>query len=492
MVMCLHKVLRAHTTWPINKKAYAGSLPLCNQCKFHHNGPCTIKCGNCKKVGHITQNCKTPAAARNQRTRTCYECGSLRHYKSECPIVKFQNRVDMIHGKVMASKPKTMQDAIEFATELMDKKINTLVECQVENKTPKNSQNQQQPNKRQNTGKAYTLGHREKKHYGGSKPLCSKCNYHHDGPCAPKCHECNRVGHLARDCRSSTNANTTNNQRGTGASQKAICYEYGNQGHYKRDCPERKNQNHENQIGELGNFNAIVGMDWLVKYHAVIVYAKKIVRIPWGSKTLIDTGDKLKKKRLEDVPIIQDFPKVFPKDLSGLPSTRKVEFQIDLVPGAAPVARAPYRLEPAEMKELSKQLLAIRLSPALSTGRRYSENGIQDSIWSLRVPSYAIWFDERINDIHGSHEPCIPKVQFLSHVIDSKVIHVDPAKIQSIKDWASPKTPTKIRQFLGLARYYRRFIEGFSKITKPMTKLTQKKVKLVWGDKQEAALQLLK
>ncbi|GJU43548.1 putative reverse transcriptase domain-containing protein, partial [Tanacetum coccineum] len=86
----------------------------------------------------------------------------------------------------------------------------------------------------------------------------------------------------------------------------------------------------------------------------------------------------------------------------------------------------------------------------------------------------------------------IPKVQFPGHVIDSKGIHVDPAKIESIKDWASPKSPTKIRQFLGLARYYRRFIEGFSKISKLMTKLTQKKVKFVWGDKQEAAFQLLK
>ncbi|GKF90896.1 putative reverse transcriptase domain-containing protein, partial [Tanacetum coccineum] len=71
-------------------------------------------------------------------------------------------------------------------------------------------------------------------------------------------------------------------------------------------------------------------------------------------------------------------------------------------------------------------------------------------------------------------------------------IHVDPTKIKSIKDWASPKSPTEIRQFLGLAGYYRRFIEGFSKIAKPMTKLTQKKVKFVWGDKQEAAFQLLK
>ncbi|GKA90522.1 putative reverse transcriptase domain-containing protein [Tanacetum coccineum] len=103
---------------------------------------------------------------------------------------------DMIHESVVASKPKIMQEAIEIATELMDKKIHTFAE-------------------------------REKKPYGGSKPLCSKCNYHHDVPCAPKCHKCNRVGHLARDCRSPANANMGNNQRGTGASQKPTCYECG-------------------------------------------------------------------------------------------------------------------------------------------------------------------------------------------------------------------------------------------------------------------------
>ncbi|GJS60105.1 reverse transcriptase domain-containing protein [Tanacetum coccineum] len=86
----------------------------------------------------------------------------------------------------------------------------------------------------------------------------------------------------------------------------------------------------------------------------------------------------------------------------------------------------------------------------------------------------------------------LSKVQFLGHVIDSEGIHVDPAKIESIKDWASPKTPTEIRQFLGLAGYYRRFIEGFSKIAKPMTKLTQKNVKFDWSEKAEAAFQLLK
>ncbi|GKF81684.1 reverse transcriptase domain-containing protein [Tanacetum coccineum] len=143
----------------------------------------------------------------------------------------------MIHGRVMKFKPKTRQDAIEITIELMDKKISTLAERQAENKTSKNNQNQQQPNKRQNTGRAYTAGHGEKKHYDRSKLFCSKCNYHHDGPCAPKCHKFNRVGHLARDYRSSINANTTNNQRGTGASQKATCYECGNQGHYMSDCP---------------------------------------------------------------------------------------------------------------------------------------------------------------------------------------------------------------------------------------------------------------
>ncbi|GJR21640.1 putative reverse transcriptase domain-containing protein [Tanacetum coccineum] len=91
-------------------------------------------------------------------------------------------------------------------------------------------------------------------------------------------------------------------------------------------------------------------------YHAMIAYAEKIVRIPWGNETLIEAKDKSKEKRLEDVPIVRDFPEVFPEDLSGLPPTRQVEFQIDLMPSAAPLAQAPYRLAPSEMKELSEQL----------------------------------------------------------------------------------------------------------------------------------------
>ncbi|GKE00627.1 putative reverse transcriptase domain-containing protein [Tanacetum coccineum] len=123
---------------------------------------------------------------------------------------------NMIYGSVVASKPKTMQDAVEIATKLMDKKIRTFTERQTESKrkfddTSRNTQNQQQQNKRQNTGRAYATGTVENKQYGGSKPLCAKCNYHHDGPCATKCHKCNKVGRFAHDCGSTVNANNVNN-----------------------------------------------------------------------------------------------------------------------------------------------------------------------------------------------------------------------------------------------------------------------------------------
>ncbi|GKD73927.1 hypothetical protein Tco_1332209 [Tanacetum coccineum] len=147
---------------------------------------------------------------------------------------------------------------------------------------------------------------------------------------------------------------------------------------------------------ELGSLNVIIGMDWLAKYQVVIVCVKKIIRIPWGNETLNvrgdgsdcenetrlnivsctkmqkymlkgclvflahvttkETEDKLEKKRLEDIPIVRNFLEVFPEDLPSLPLAQQVEFQIDLIPGAAPVARAPYQLAPSEMKELSDQL----------------------------------------------------------------------------------------------------------------------------------------
>ncbi|GJR40583.1 putative reverse transcriptase domain-containing protein [Tanacetum coccineum] len=139
---------------------------------------------------------------------------------------------DMIHGNIVALKPKTMQEAIEMATELMDKRVNTIAERQAEKKrkfenTSRNNQNQQQQqNKRQNTGRAYTAGSGDKKPYGGSRPLRSKCKYHHKGPCAPKCYKCNKFGHIAR------------------------CL-----GHFKKECPRMKN-NKGNRGNQAGNDRA--------------------------------------------------------------------------------------------------------------------------------------------------------------------------------------------------------------------------------------------
>ncbi|GJT00486.1 putative reverse transcriptase domain-containing protein [Tanacetum coccineum] len=361
-------------------------------------------------------------------------------------------------------------------------------------------------------------------------------------------------------------------------------------------------QNHQFKIDllpiELGSFDVIVGMDWMAEHRAEVVCYKKYIRVPYGNDMLIVQGERSKvknesrlevissiktqkyidqgcqvfliqmmkeeeteisKRRIEDVPVVRDFPEVFPEDLPGLPPTRQVEFHIELIPGAAPVARAPYRLAPAEMKELAEQLKElsdkgfIRLSSSLWGAPilflRVREEDIPKTAFRTLYRHYefqvmpfgltnapAVFMDLMnrvckpyldkfvilfIDDIliyscnekeHGEHlktilgllkkeelyakfskcEFWINTVKFLGHVIDSSGIHVDPAKIEAVKNWASPTTPSEIRQFLGLAGYYRRFIKGFSKIAKPMTELTQKNQKFDWGEEQEEAFQLLK
>ncbi|GJX53743.1 putative reverse transcriptase domain-containing protein, partial [Tanacetum coccineum] len=212
----------------------------------------------------------------------------------------------------------------------------------------------------------------------------------------------------------------------------------------------------------------------------------------------------------------------------------------------APVARAPYRLAPSEMKELAEQLQELSekgfIRPSSSPWgapvlfvkkkdgsfsmcidycelNRVREEDIPKTAFRTRYGHYEFHVmpfgltnapankeehEEHLKlilellkkeELYVKISMCkfwIPKVQFLRHVIDSKGIHVDPTKIESIKDWASPKSPTEIRQFLGLAGYYNRFIEGFSKIAKSTTKLAQKNVKFDWGEKEEAAFQLIK
>ncbi|GKE43109.1 reverse transcriptase domain-containing protein, partial [Tanacetum coccineum] len=160
---------------------------------------------------------------------------------------------DMIWGNVMSYRPQTMEEVIEFANDQMNQKLITLTERQAEQKrkleyNAGNNQGYQQQNKRQNTGRAYTAGPGEKREYTGSFPLCTNCNYHHKGPCAPRCNKSKKIGHLARDCRSS-GSNGNNNNRGNSKTTQNVgtYYECGVQGHFKRDCPKLKNKNYGNQ-----------------------------------------------------------------------------------------------------------------------------------------------------------------------------------------------------------------------------------------------------
>ncbi|GJZ71775.1 putative reverse transcriptase domain-containing protein [Tanacetum coccineum] len=279
------------------------------------------------------------------------------------------------------------EDAIEFAIELMDQKIRSLADHQDENKrklddTSRNNQNQQQPFERHNMERAYTVGPREKEVYG--------------------------------DCRSQLAA--ANNQRAPRANQRAVtCFEGGSQGHFKRDCPKLKNNNRETKLGmefyvtafssqinivstaldhdydvkladrkiirvntiiwgctlnflnhpfnidlmpvELGSFDVIIGMDWLVKYHAVIVCDEKVIHIPFGDEILIVRGDRSNNEHGSWLNIISSTKtQNISRGLAGYSTNSTGGIKIDLVPCAALVACAPYRLAPSEMKELSDQL----------------------------------------------------------------------------------------------------------------------------------------
>nr|GEW30168.1 hypothetical protein [Tanacetum cinerariifolium] len=478
-------------------------------------------------------------------------------------IDKYISRLpDYICGSVKASKPKTLDETIELANDLMDQKLRTYAERQTnntrnaDNSLRNNHGHQQQPLKRQNVAKVYIMGMGEKKPYSGNLPKCTKCHFHHNGLCTQKCHKCNKVGHFARDCRSSGNANVANAQRNNGANPKGNGYfKCRALGHFKRDCPKLKNKDGGNKfyidciislidivptpLGnsydveladdlipvELGSFDVIIGMDWLRRCHVVIVCDENLVQVLYGNETLIFCGnessngresrltviscskaqeymtkgcqiflaqisakkeeDKSEGKQLKDVPVVRDFPEVFPEDLPGLPPARPIEFQIDLIPGAAPVARAPYRLAPFKMKELSEQ------------SQELSDKGFirpSSSPWGAPVlfvkkkdRPFRMCIDYReLNKLTVNNRYPLPRIEDLFDQLQGST------KIESIKDWASPKIPTKIRQFLGLAGYYRRFIEGFSKIAKSMMKLTQKGIKFDWGQKEENAFQLIK
>nr|GFC21721.1 hypothetical protein [Tanacetum cinerariifolium] len=180
-------------------------------------------------------------------------------------VDKYISRLpDNIYENVMSAKPKTLDETIELANDLMDQKLHTYAERQNESKrkvndSPRN--NQQQPHKKQNVARAYTAGPGEKKVYTGDIPLCTKCNYHHTGQCAPKCGKCKRYGHTIIDCQVNTNNNKNNNNNNKNQKARA-CYECGNIGHFKKNCPKLKKRGNGSGNGVAqGRVYALGGRD---------------------------------------------------------------------------------------------------------------------------------------------------------------------------------------------------------------------------------------
>ncbi|GJQ97065.1 putative reverse transcriptase domain-containing protein [Tanacetum coccineum] len=217
--------------------------------------------------------------------------------------------------------------------------------------------------------------------------------------------------------------------------------------------------------------------DWLAYHRALIDCYEKIVRIPLPNGKILEVqGERPEKdlrslacikadeKKLDDIRVVRDFPEVFPDDLLGLPLEREIEFRIDLIPGASPVVRSPYRLAPSEMLELSNQLKELQekgfIRPSHSPWGAPSEEEHEAHLKTI----LDLLKKEKLYAKFSKCEFWLQEVQFLGHVVNRD----------------------------GLAGYYRRFIENFSKIAKPLTLLTQKNKTYVWGNEQDEAFRILK
>ncbi|GJW65366.1 putative reverse transcriptase domain-containing protein [Tanacetum coccineum] len=517
---------RAMTTAPTNGKVSSRSLPVCKRCFTCHVGQCTIKWHKCGKVGYKARYCKEKSVATGANAQpipTCYDCGEQGHTRNRCPRKVKQEETGEVRGRAYAIKDVEPQGPnMVSGTFLLNNCYASVLF---------------------DLGSDRSFVDTRFSSMLNIKPVKIRASYEVE---------------LADGRVVSTNTVLK------GCTLNLV--------------------NHIFEIDlmpiELGTFDVIIDMDWLVKHDVIIVCGEKVVRIPYENKMLIVESDKgvsrlkviscikagkyvkrgchlfwahvtkkkSKEKRLEDVPIIHDFPEVFPEDLPGLPPPRQVEFRIDLVLGLhllhvhPPVLFVKKKDGSFRMcidyHELNKLTVKNHyplpriddLFDQLQGSSVYSKTDLRSGYHQLCIKEEDIpitafrtryghfefqvmpfgltnapdvfmdmmnrvcktYFDKFvivfIDDIlvyskdeeeHGKHLKIILKllkkerlyakflkcdvwldlVQFLGHVIDRNGVHVDPAKIETIKNWAAPTTPTEVRQFLGLAGYYQRFIE---------------------------------
>nr|GEU47864.1 putative reverse transcriptase domain-containing protein [Tanacetum cinerariifolium] len=514
------KTARAYAAAPAEGKVYAGTLPKCNRCNLHHNGRCPPKCRRCQKLGHQEMDCKVrlPGTGDNHlRNVTYYGCGEKGHLRHMYPNGRNQQNEGARARAYVVMSTFLLND--HYASVLFD------------------------------SGAERSFVSTEFTPFIIISPVALNTSYEVE---------------LADGKIVSTNTVLR------GCTLALFSHMF------KIDLlPTR-----------LDSFDVIVGMDWLSYHKAVIVCYERIVRNPLSNGEILEIhGERPEKdpkslscinadeKRLDDIHTVRDFPEVFSDDLTGLPPVREIEFRIDLIPGALPVVKSPYRLAPSEMLELELNKLTIKnryplpriddLFDQLQGACCFSKIDLRWGYHQLRVReedipktafrtryrhfeftvmpfgltnALAIFMDLmnrvckpyldkfiimfiddiliysrseeeheaylktildllKVEKLYAKFSKCefwLKEVQFLGHVVNREGIHVDPSKVESVKNWKTPESPTEIRSFLGLAGYYRRFIENFFKIAKPLTQLTQKNKAYVWGDKQEESFRILK
>ncbi|KAA3462044.1 DNA/RNA polymerases superfamily protein [Gossypium australe] len=277
--------------------------------------------------------------------------------------------------------------------------------------------------------------------------------------------------------------------------------------------------------------------------------AEKYLRKGYESYLAFVLNTQESKVKIESMPMVCEYPDVFLEELPGLPPVREFEFGIELVSGTAPISVAPYRMAPLELKELKVQLQELtdkgfaRLSysswgaPVLFVKKKdgsmrlcidyrqlnkvtvknkyhmpriddlfdqlkgaivFSKIDIRSGYYQLRVKEQDVpktafrTRDKQLYANFSKSEFWLREVRFLGHVVSSDGIRVDPSKISAIVKWKLPRNVSEVRRFLGLARYYRRFVKGFSMIATPMTKLLHKDVKFEWNKKCQQSFERLK
>ncbi|GJY22336.1 putative reverse transcriptase domain-containing protein [Tanacetum coccineum] len=410
--------VRALTTAPNEGKVYSGSLPVCERCFTRHVGQCTIKCHKCGKIGHKARYCKeknVATGANAQPIWTCYDCGEKGHTRNRCPKKVKQEEVGEAHGRAYAIKdaePSFVDTRFSSMLDIDQVKINTSYEVELADRR-----------------------------IVSTNTILKGCTL-------------NLVNHL-----------------------------------FEIDLMPI----------ELGTFDVIIGMDWLVKHDAVIVCSKKVVHIPYGNKTLTVENDKgmsrlkviycikarkyikrgchlflahvtekkPKEKRLEDVLVIHDFLEVFPDDLPRLPPPRQLLEKGFIRPSSSPWG-APvlfvkkkdgsFRMS-IDYRKLNKLTVKNRyplpriddLFDQLQGLSVYSKINLRSEYHQLRIKEEDIpitTFRTRYGHFEFQVMPFgltnMPAVfmdlmnRFLGHVIDRNGVHVDPAKIEAIRNWAAP------------------------------------------------------